>query len=75
MHSCNLANPYVDVSTGSLGHGLAVASGSAAGLKRKDSPSRVYCVVGDGECQEGSIWETAIMAALCMLLLAAAVIR
>ena len=62
MHSCNLANPYVDVSTGSLGHGLPVAGGMAVALKRKGSKSRVYCVVGDGECQEGSIWEAALFA-------------
>lgn len=62
MHSCNLANPYVDVSTGSLGHGLPVATGLAAALKRKVSDSRVYCVVGDGECGEGSIWEAALFA-------------
>ena len=62
MHSCNLANPYVDVSTGSLGHGLPVAAGLRAALKRKASDSRVYCVVGDGECGEGSIWEAALFA-------------
>ena len=62
MHSCNLANPYVDVSTGSLGHGLPVATGMAAALKAKGSKSRVYCVVGDGECGEGSIWEAALFA-------------
>lgn len=62
MHSCNLANPYVDVSTGSLGHGMPVAGGIAAALKRKKSSNRVYCVVGDGECQEGSIWEAAMNA-------------
>lgn len=62
MHSCNLANPYVDVSTGSLGHGMPVAGGVAAALKSKGSPSRVYCVVGDGECGEGSIWEAALFA-------------
>lgn len=62
MHSCNLANPYVDVSTGSLGHGLPVASGMAAALKRKGSASRVYTVVGDGECGEGSIWEAVLFA-------------
>jgi len=62
MHSCNLANPYVDVSTGSLGHGLPVATGLAAALKAKKSDSRVYCVVGDGECGEGSIWEAALFA-------------
>jgi transketolase len=62
MHSCNLRNPYVDVSTGSLGHGLPVAGGMATALKVKKSSSRVYTVVGDGECDEGSIWE-AVMAA------------
>lgn len=62
MHSCNLANPYVDVSTGSLGHGLPVAGGVAAALKKKGSKSRIYCVVGDGECGEGSIWEAAMFA-------------
>lgn len=63
MHSCNLHNPYVDVSTGSLGHGLPIAGGIAAALKLKGSRSRVYCVVGDGECGEGSIWEAAMSAA------------
>ncbi len=62
MHSCNLANPYVDVSTGSLGHGLPVATGMAAALKAKGSKSRVYCVIGDGECGEGSMWEAALFA-------------
>ena len=61
MHSCNLANPYVDVSTGSLGHGFPVASGMATALKRKGSSSRVYTVVGDGECGEGSIWELSLI--------------
>lgn len=63
MHSCNLRNPYVDVSTGSLGHGFPVAGGMASALKIKKSPARVYTVVGDGECQEGSIWEAAMAAA------------
>lgn len=62
MHSCNLCNPYVDVSTGSLGHGMPVAVGYATGLKKKGSHSRVYCVAGDGECAEGSIWEAALFA-------------
>lgn len=61
MHSCNLKNPYVDVSTGSLGHGFPIAEGIATALKAKGSASRVFTVVGDGECQEGSIWE-AVMA-------------
>lgn len=60
MHSCNLVNPYVEVSTGSLGHGMPVACGIAAGLRLKgNDTSRVYTVMGDGEQSEGSIWEAA----------------
>lgn len=58
MHSCNLVNPYVEFSTGSLGHGLPVACGMAAALRLKGNRvSRVYTVMGDGEQSEGSIWE------------------
>lgn len=58
MHSCNLINPHVEVSTGSLGHGLPVGAGIAAGLKLKgNTESRVYVVMGDGEQSEGTIWE------------------
>lgn len=63
MHSCNLINPYVEVSTGSLGHGLPVAGGIAAALRMKKLGSRVFVVMGDGECGEGSIWEAALTAA------------
>lgn len=60
MHSCNLVNPYVEVSTGSLGHGMPIACGIAAALKLKgNNKSRVYTVMGDGEQSEGSIWEAA----------------
>ena len=63
MHSCNLVNPYVEVSTGSLGHGFPVACGMAAGLRLKgNNTSRVYVVMGDGEQSEGSIWEAAMYA-------------
>lgn len=63
MHSCNLVNPYVEVSTGSLGHGFPVACGMAAGLRLKgNNHSRVYVVMGDGEQSEGSIWEAAMNA-------------
>ncbi len=63
MHSCNLVNPYVEVSTGSLGHGMPVACGIAAGLRLKgNTSSRVYTVMGDGEQSEGSIWEAAMNA-------------
>lgn len=64
MHSCNLINPHVEVSTGSLGHGLPVAAGIAQALKLKgNKTSRVYVVMGDGEQGEGSIWEAAMNAA------------
>ena len=64
MHSCNLRNPYVDVSTGSLGMGLQVASGIAAGLRLKgNNTSRIFTVMGDGECGEGSVYEAARFAA------------
>lgn len=64
MHSCSLINPYVEVSTGSLGHGMPVACGMAAGLRLKGNmSSRVYTIMGDGEQSEGSIWEAAANAA------------
>lgn len=55
--------PGVDLSTGSLGHGLSVGAGMAyAGLK--DSMKyKVYVILGDGECDEGSVWEAALFAA------------
>ena len=63
MHSCNLINPHVEASTGSLGHGLPLAGGFAQGLKLKgNTTSRVYVVMGDGEQSEGSIWEAALNA-------------
>lgn len=68
MHSCNIANPFVEVSTGSLGHGMPIACGMAAGLKLKNNrTSRVYTVMGDGEQSEGSIWEAAMNAVHCKL--------
>ena len=61
MHSCDLVNPYVEVSTGSLGHGMPVACGIAAALRLKGNfKNRVYTVMGDGEQSEGSIWEAAL---------------
>ena len=52
----------VDASTGSLGHGLSVAVGLALGAKIQGKSWRTYCIVGDGECNEGSIWEAAMAA-------------
>ncbi|MCL5062764.1 MAG: transketolase [Nitrospirae bacterium] len=52
----------VEVSTGSLGQGLSIANGMALGLRLDKSPSRVYCLLGDGEIQEGQVWEAAMTA-------------
>ncbi|MGZ3622986.1 MAG: transketolase [Ktedonobacteraceae bacterium] len=54
--------PGVEASTGSLGHGLPMAAGMAIALRLKKSDRRVFALVGDGECNEGSIWETALLA-------------
>lgn len=58
------ANKYDDVlfATGSLGHGLSLAAGTALAYKMKGIKSQVYCVMSDGEWQEGSTWEAAIFA-------------
>lgn len=55
--------PFLDASTGSLGHGLGVSVGMARGLRLQGLDSRVYCLLGDGELQEGSVWESAMTAA------------
>lgn len=49
--------PGIEASTGSLGHGFPMAVGMAMGLKIKKSAQRVFCVLGDGEANEGSVWE------------------
>jgi len=54
--------PGVELSTGSLGHGLGVAAGMCKALKLANSPSRVFVLMSDGECDEGSIWEAALFA-------------
>ncbi|AWN52552.1 transketolase [Methylobacterium sp. 17Sr1-1] len=51
--------PGMEITGGSLGHGLALAVGFCLGLKRKKSESFVYCLISDGELGEGSIWEGA----------------
>ena len=55
--------PGVEMSTGSLGQGLSVANGLALGLRLQNKDSRVYVVLGDGELQEGQVWEAAMTAA------------
>jgi len=56
--------PGIEISTGSLGQGFSVATGMALGYRYdKKSDSRIYCLLGDGECDEGQIWEAAMFAA------------
>jgi len=52
----------VEISTGSLGQGLSIANGMAMGLRMDGLDSRVYCLLGDGELQEGQVWEAAMTA-------------
>ncbi len=64
----------IEISTGSLGHGIGAAVGMALALKLDKSDSRVYCMIGDGEAQEGSVWEATMAAShynldnLCVIL-------
>jgi transketolase len=55
--------PWVETSTGSLGQGISVAVGMAIGLRLQKIPARVYTMLGDGELQEGEVWEAAMSAA------------
>jgi transketolase len=63
-HPSKHDTPGIEVSSGSLGQGLSIACGAALGLKLDDQTQRrVYCIMGDGEQQEGQIWEAAMSAA------------
>lgn len=62
-HPDSKGTPGVDVCTGSLGQGLSMANGMALGFKLDGKENRVYAVLGDGELQEGQIWEAAMAAA------------
>ena len=55
-------NPGVDMTTGSLGQGLSAANGMALAARLDGLAYRVYCILGDGECQEGQVWEAALTA-------------
>jgi transketolase len=55
--------PGVEASTGALGHGLPIGVGRAMGLRIKQSDARVFVITGDGEINEGSVWEAAMSAA------------
>jgi len=55
--------PGIEASTGSLGHGLPMGVGVALGMRIRNVDRRVFVLVGDGECNEGSIWEAVLLAA------------
>lgn len=59
-HVSHKGIPGVEFSTGSLGHGLSVATGMALAAKKDNKKHRVFVVLGDGECNEGSVWEAAM---------------
>ena len=62
-HPCSCKLPGVEISTGSLGQGLSIANGMALGIKMDSLPARIFCLLGDGEIQEGQVWEAAMTAA------------
>lgn len=57
------ALPGIDVSTGSLGQGLSIGCGLAYGLRQQGNPGRVFVLLSDAECNEGSVWEAVMFAA------------
>ncbi len=59
--------PGIEANTGSLGQGISMAAGMAAGLRIDHLPSRVYCCVGDGELAEGQVWEALMSAGVYKL--------
>lgn len=61
-HPDSKGTPGVEVCTGSLGQGLSMANGMALGLRLDNKDSRVYALMGDGELQEGQVWEAAMAA-------------
>jgi len=62
MHPCKVQLPGVESSSGSLGHGLSIACGMALMARQRKEGHRVFCMMGDGETCEGSIWEAAMLA-------------
>jgi transketolase len=66
-HPDMTTTPGVEGNTGSLGQGLSIACGMAAGLRLDRKKGKVYCIIGDGEIAEGQIWEAAMAAAFYKL--------
>ncbi|HWI26798.1 MAG TPA: transketolase [Stellaceae bacterium] len=62
-HPCRHALPALEISSGSLGHGLGMATGMLYGLRLKGIAARGVVLMSDGECNEGSVWEAAMFAA------------
>ena len=62
-HACARITPGIDVSTGSLGHGLSIGVGIALGVRMDGGANRTFVMLGDGELQEGSNWEAAMAGA------------
>ena len=62
INSCERMGTFVEATCGSLGQGLSVAVGCAMAAKRQARASRVYVILGDGEMQEGQVWEAAMLA-------------
>lgn len=56
-HPDRLKTKGIDVTTGSLGQGISIATGIALGLKIAKKENKVFCIIGDGEAQEGQVWE------------------
>ena len=59
--------PGIEANTGSLGQGISMSAGIAAGLRLDGNPARVYCVLGDGELAEGQVWEALMSAGVFKL--------
>ena len=62
-HTEHFEIPAIEMTTGSLGHGISCAAGMALAAKISGKNWKVFCVVGDGECNEGSVWETLLFTA------------
>ncbi|MFC1558612.1 transketolase [candidate division KSB1 bacterium] len=61
---CDIKVPGIEITTGSLGHGLGIAAGITLGNKIDGKENMTFVILGDGECQEGSVWEAAMFASM-----------